>query len=95
MQLHHNTFFDKNSNLLANINIDNIELFSNNLNDPQNENYNNLINNITGIIINNSKSRESIIYLIFKKIIRQLLLTLLASMLVCCVAIFLEIYLEI
>ena len=92
---YHNTFFDKNSNLLANINIDNIELFSNNLNDPQNENYNNLINNITGIIINNSKSRESIIYLIFKKIIRQLLLTLLASMLVCCVAIFLEIYLEI
>ena len=91
---YHDNFFINNDDLLVDINMDNIELFSNNLNDPRNQNYNNLINNITGVIINNCKSPESILYYIFKKIIKQLVLLLFVSFMVCLGAIFVELYVQ-
>lgn len=91
---YHNNFFINNDNLLIDINMDDIKLFSNNLNDPRNQKYNNLINNITEIIINNCKSKEPILYFVFKRLIKKSLLMLFVSILVFIGAVFVEIHLQ-
>jgi deoxyadenosine/deoxycytidine kinase len=53
---YHNSYFDNNKNLLLSVNMDNIELFSDDLYHPLNEEYKNIIDKIISIILNNNKS---------------------------------------
>ena len=48
---YHSNFFTNNENLLMLINMDNIELFSHDLNEPQNKKYKNLIHDIINKVI--------------------------------------------
>jgi len=50
---YHVNYFDNNNNLLMSVNMDNIELFTDDLNDPKNKNYKVLINDIITTILNN------------------------------------------
>jgi deoxyguanosine kinase len=49
---YHKEYYEKNSNLLLSVNMDKIELYSDDLNDSQNLDYKNLVNNIVNEIIN-------------------------------------------
>jgi deoxyadenosine/deoxycytidine kinase len=57
---YHNDYFENNNDLLTSINIDNIELFSDDINDPQNINYKILLTDIIDIILNNDNSYKYI-----------------------------------
>jgi len=53
---YHNNYFDNNNDLLFCVNMDNIELVSNNLNDPENKAYKILINDVFNVILNSTNS---------------------------------------
>ena len=53
---YHNNYFNDNESLLLSINMDNIELFSNNLNDSLNKEYKILVNDVINIILNDNNN---------------------------------------
>jgi deoxycitidine kinase/deoxyguanosine kinase len=73
---YHKEYYDKNSNLLLAVDMDKIELFSDNLDDPLNVKYKNLINDIINEIIIIYKSSNLVQYDNFIKRIKFMVLVL-------------------
>lgn len=60
---YHNDYYNNNEDLLFSVNMDNIELYSSNLNNPLNKEYKTLINNTITTILNSNKNILKISFL--------------------------------